>query len=343
MPEQTRKTHVRGQKLTKDLHEAEVEIQSLERASKRRLNTNKMLGKEVFDSGTVLSSVAAKKENYTGHLTAPKIDDNVDEEKFQAFAEMHQDILGRWVDELADRPIHHSANYLLQHPDILLSSDCETFCMFHCLGLQLEGKVSRMEKSARQYMLVQHALQLSRAVSGVSTSKGSVAKEAEQTKPILLNRKATEQMLETLEDNPELKKEFDKSVEEFVGKVKARAALKSEEDPIFRTATASRGGNGGPSSPSTGSKNIDRRSLGSGPEEEFNREFDDDVEARREVGPGGLNAQKVFDELPESLQDAFVEKDAVRLQAAFDALPRSEAHMWMQKCIAGGLWVLPGQ
>lgn len=60
------------------------------------------------------------------------------------------------------------------------------------------------------------------------------------------------------------------------------------------------------------------------------------------LGPGGLNAQEVFESLPQKLQDAFVKRDDQLLQAALDELEPSVAKYHMERCIDSGLWVPKG-
>jgi len=66
-------------------------------------------------------------------------------------------------------------------------------------------------------------------------------------------------------------------------------------------------------------------------------------EVKQQIGPGGLDAQKVFEELPTMLQEAFYEHDQQKLQAGFAQLPDLEAKRLLKRCIDAGLWVMPSE
>jgi len=65
------------------------------------------------------------------------------------------------------------------------------------------------------------------------------------------------------------------------------------------------------------------------------------VELSREerLGPGGLDPVEVFETLPESMQEAFEQKDTQMLQVALEAMEPEEAKRHMDACEASGLWV----
>jgi cell division cycle protein 37 len=65
------------------------------------------------------------------------------------------------------------------------------------------------------------------------------------------------------------------------------------------------------------------------------------VELSREerLGPGGLDPVEVFETLPESMQEAFEQKDTQMLQVALEAMEPDEAKRHMDACEASGLWV----
>ena len=60
------------------------------------------------------------------------------------------------------------------------------------------------------------------------------------------------------------------------------------------------------------------------------------------LGPGGLDPVKVFQSLPEELQEAFESRDMEKLRAALRALPEEEAAKHMKDCADSGLWVPSG-
>ena len=57
------------------------------------------------------------------------------------------------------------------------------------------------------------------------------------------------------------------------------------------------------------------------------------------LGPGGLDPVEVFETLPESMQEAFEQKDTQMLQVALEAMEPDEAKRHMDACEASGLWV----
>ena len=64
-------------------------------------------------------------------------------------------------------------------------------------------------------------------------------------------------------------------------------------------------------------------------------------EREKRLGPGGLDPQEVFEELPPELQNCFETQDIGMLQEVLTGLPPDEAQLWLKKCIDSGLWV-PG-
>ncbi|KAL5257142.1 hypothetical protein ACHWQZ_G012170 [Mnemiopsis leidyi] len=64
-------------------------------------------------------------------------------------------------------------------------------------------------------------------------------------------------------------------------------------------------------------------------------------EREKRLGPGGLDPQEVYEELPPELQNCFDSKDIGMLQEVLTAMKPDEAQVWLKKCIDSGLWV-PG-
>merc|ERR1712113_324391 len=64
-------------------------------------------------------------------------------------------------------------------------------------------------------------------------------------------------------------------------------------------------------------------------------------ERQKRLGPGGLDPQEVYEELPEELQQCFDSKDIQMLQDVLVSMEPRQAEMWLKKCIDSGLWV-PG-
>mmetsp|Transcript_29543 Transcript_29543/g.71985 ORF Transcript_29543/g.71985 Transcript_29543/m.71985 type:complete len:366 (+) Transcript_29543:145-1242(+) len=56
------------------------------------------------------------------------------------------------------------------------------------------------------------------------------------------------------------------------------------------------------------------------------------------MGPGGLDPIEVLETLPESLKNAFEEKDMMALQKAIREMPVEEAKHHMDRCTKAGLW-----
>eukprot|EP00128_Syssomonas_multiformis_P007289 Colp12_sorted_trinity150504_noHs@15186 len=64
-------------------------------------------------------------------------------------------------------------------------------------------------------------------------------------------------------------------------------------------------------------------------------------ERQKRLGPGGLDPYEVAEQLPQSMREAFEERDMAKLQEALLALPLEEAKRYMKMCADSGLWV-PG-
>lgn len=56
------------------------------------------------------------------------------------------------------------------------------------------------------------------------------------------------------------------------------------------------------------------------------------------LGPGGLDPNEVLQELPETIQQAFVSQNKEALIEALNAMDKDEASEIINKCIASGLW-----
>ncbi|XP_075675833.1 hsp90 co-chaperone Cdc37-like [Dermatophagoides pteronyssinus] len=57
------------------------------------------------------------------------------------------------------------------------------------------------------------------------------------------------------------------------------------------------------------------------------------------IGPGGLDAQEVFDSLPEPLQQCFIKRDVELLKETLKQMDDDEAEYHMKRCIDAGLWL----
>merc|ERR1712113_1318811 len=142
-----------------------------------------------------------------------------------------------------------------------------------------------MEKCARQCQLIQQIINLNKAINGVKSTENSEFINPNEN--IKLNRQVTQKMLDKLvdnntdEDSEDLRASFNDQVKQFIEKIKKRAIEKLKENLIEDTRNEIQartiGGNGSGAEP----------------------------EAKGQKGPGGLDAQEVFDSLPEILQDAF--------------------------------------
>jgi len=67
----------------------------------------------------------------------------------------------------------------------------------------------------------------------------------------------------------------------------------------------------------------------------------EEEERQKRLGPGGLDPQQVYEELPEELQQCFDSKDIQMLQDVLVSMEPRQAEIWLKKCIDSGLWV-PG-
>lgn len=331
------RTHVKGQQLEKKLAEDEAQLAKLERTLNRRVNADKLISTEKFSRG-LLTSDAIEKEGYS-NASAPKIDGNVDETVFESFVRRHEKMLEGYVD-LGDiegaSGLRRSCEYILKNPEVILSSDAETFCMFHCLGLEMEGKTKEMKRAARQGQLISQALQLSKMLAMPRQALDAAAGEA-----LVLNKKGTENMLEKLQEDEELQKSFFHATDQFVARIQKRAVEKLAEENEAEEIESATNTNGGGGSGSKGTDSSGTSTSGAGGGKTDTEETAESIRGKQ-LGPGGLDAQEVFETLPETLQDAFISKNGEKLQTAFAALPEEEAKYHLQRCVKSGLWVVPG-
>lgn len=56
------------------------------------------------------------------------------------------------------------------------------------------------------------------------------------------------------------------------------------------------------------------------------------------IGPGGLNAQEVFESLPEQLQECFQTRSHEHIERVLGAMDPEEAEYHLKRCIDAGLW-----
>ncbi|XP_077293628.1 cell division cycle protein 37 [Arctopsyche grandis] len=68
-------------------------------------------------------------------------------------------------------------------------------------------------------------------------------------------------------------------------------------------------------------------------------EAEREAERQARLGPGGLDPQEVFEELPEELQKCFNERNIPLLQETIAKMPKEEAAYHMKRCVDAGLWV----
>ena len=313
------RNHVRGQKLASQLEEDRTALAKLERTISRRLQADGLC--EVTENQTKFLPKAMAS-------SGPRDTGNVDVSLYTAFVEKHEKILEEYLDLYA-RDLSVSCDFVLKYPEVLLSADAETYAMFACLELEMNGNSEKMERVARQGHLISQTLELSRAIHGD-------AREG------VLDRKATEHMLDKLQGSEELRAEFLKSVALFVERIKARAVEKKTEEAAVLASGAGAAEDGSGEQGRSGDELAQtggQRATGEGtvPADEGSAGGED----AKQIGPGGLDAQEVFETLPETLQQAFLEKDMQKLLAAFQALPEKDAKYHMQRCVAGGLWVVP--
>jgi len=125
-----------------------------------------------------------------------------------------------------------------------------------------------------------------------------------------------------LDSNDDVAREYEKSFEDYFGKLRERAVTKlAEEAAAAKTTTAATGDAGG----------DEPTSL-----EEIPRED--------RLGPGGLDPVEVYDALPQPMRDAFDAGDVGALKKYVNALPLEEARAHMKAMVDSGLWVpTPGE
>ncbi|KAF7491093.1 Hsp90 co-chaperone Cdc37 [Sarcoptes scabiei] len=63
------------------------------------------------------------------------------------------------------------------------------------------------------------------------------------------------------------------------------------------------------------------------------------IESKQQlIGPGGLNAQEVFESLPLELQECFEKRDKQLLEDRLARMDSEQAEFYLQRCIDAGLW-----
>lgn len=65
----------------------------------------------------------------------------------------------------------------------------------------------------------------------------------------------------------------------------------------------------------------------------------EEEEKQKRLGPGGLDPQDVYNELPEELRNCFDSRDVKLLQETISKMDEEEAKYHMKRCVDSGLWV----
>ncbi|ERL87001.1 hypothetical protein D910_04404 [Dendroctonus ponderosae] len=72
--------------------------------------------------------------------------------------------------------------------------------------------------------------------------------------------------------------------------------------------------------------------------EEAIKEYEEEEKQKR-LGPGGLDPQDVYNELPEELRKCFDSRDVKLLQETISKMDEEDAKYHMKRCVDSGLWV----
>lgn len=269
------------------------------------------------------------------------------------------------INATPDQHVKLSVDLILAHPEVLLSSDAETYVLFTCLELSMNDHDVEMKALARQAQLIIQALELTKSLNRTEAlPKTLISKMYEH----LLDSYAVRESLsggankkkkaaedddeedeKEVKDNvAELAVNFDRAVVDFYVRAKRRATEKRAEIDAERAAAGDSAGGSG----TQGASGKDGATKTRSKADEAEEEEDEDIEtveggprpkpAENQVGPGGLDPQDVFETLPEVLQEAFLEKDFGALQRAFEqifAQDGENAKKIMADCVASGLWV----
>merc|ERR1719263_838654 len=94
----------------------------------------------------------------------PKVDGNVDVDTYDKFLKTNEALLKKYCG-LADQHVKLSIDMILAHPEILLSSDAETYVLFTCLELSMNDHDVEMKALARQAQLIIQALELTKSLN----------------------------------------------------------------------------------------------------------------------------------------------------------------------------------
>lgn len=188
-----------------------------------------------------------------------------------------------------------SKEFLLQNGDILLQENASSYLLLASLEDEMNGFHEKMKLVARQSQIISSIADLAKSLK---LHPGNVIH------PFFKRM-----------EKKELYSDFMKAVQEFIGRIQARAIEKRKEIDEERAREVRQKG-------SEAEGTIDVADL---PLEE-------------RLGPGGLDPVEVFESLPESLQEAFESRTKEKLEEALRAMTQEEVQYHMKRCVDCGLW-----
>lgn len=188
-----------------------------------------------------------------------------------------------------------SKEFLLQNGDILLQENASSYLLLASLEDEMNGFPEKMKLVARQSQIISSIADLAKSLK---LHPGNVIH------PFFKRM-----------EKKELYSDFMKAVQEFIGRIQARAIEKRKEIDEERA----------------------REVMEKGSEAEGTIDVAD-LPLEERLGPGGLDPVEVFESLPEALQEAFESRTKEKLEEALRAMTPEEVQYHMKRCTDAGLW-----
>lgn len=188
-----------------------------------------------------------------------------------------------------------SKEFLLQNGDILLQENASSYLLLASLEDEMNGFPEKMKLVARQSQIISSIADLAKSLK---LHPGNVIH------PFFKRM-----------EKKELYSDFMKAVQEFIGRIQARAIEKRKEIDEERA----------------------REVMEKGSEAEGTIDVAD-LPLEERLGPGGLDPVEVFESLPEALQEAFESRTKEKLEEALKAMTPEEVQYHMKRCTDAGLW-----
>jgi len=148
------KSHLRAQKLLKEIRDIEKELETMEK--KRKLNAD-----NICKTAETRTEVNSKPEPSPG--PEPRLSGEAVADGYCEFVEEHEDLLEKYI-AMGDRSLEEVCEFLKQHGGALLQGEhAESYLLLDCLEKEMNGQHGEMLRSARQQQLLTQLREFSRA------------------------------------------------------------------------------------------------------------------------------------------------------------------------------------